>query len=292
MQQHFDHYLQYLTVEKRFSPHTILAYQKDVESFFLFLSNANLTKDFSSVRCSDYVIYLANFRYVPKTIHRKIAALRSFIRFLQKSNLLDHDPTQGLILPKINKKLPVFIPQTQMHTLGAEHKTKIKCTLQEELLVELLYTTGIRSAELIALHIQDFSFSKESLRVRGKGNKTRVIPLLPVILRKMSVYLQERKNYPTTEPFLFLTSKYKPLYPKLLYLIVRKRLIIRGVTLYKKSPHVLRHTFATHLLNNGAKINSIKELLGHSSVNTTQIYTSNSIAELKKIHAQAHPKGS
>ena len=288
-----DEFLKYLQLEKRYSPHTIRAYQVDLSQFQVFLTeayNSTLIKA-DHVMSRSWLVQMLEYGISPRTVHRKITALKTFYKFLLKEEKLQIDPTLKIVLPKMTKKLPHFVEQEQMNVLlddlpfekGYEGS-------RDKLILELFYSTGMRQSELIDVKIDHIDFSSGLIKVIGKRNKERLIPLTNELSQKINAFMNLRNELPNSEsPFLLLTLKGKKLYPSLIYRMVNHYLG-KVTSLDKKSPHVLRHTFATHMLNNGADLNAIKELLGHASLSATQVYTHNSIDKLKKVYKQAHPR--
>ena len=227
-----------------------------------------------------------------RAINRKLSCLKTFFHFLLKRNWVEKNPMLKIIAPKTGKALPVFVREGQLAQLLDEVAYEPGFRgVRDRLLLELLYLTGLRRSELIDLRPESFDFHRMQLKVKGKGGKERIIPILPELARHVQSYLQvRREHFETLPPQLLLTDKGVPMYPKFVYNIV-KRYLSMVTTEEKRSPHVLRHSFATHLSNKGADINAIKELLGHSSLAATQVYTHNAIEKLKEVYKLAHPKG-
>lgn len=288
-------FISYLQTEKRYSKHTITAYKNDLFTFQQFLQKEFSLADISL--CTHHIVrswvaYLMENKKEAKTINRKLSALKSFFNFLIKNNVVQTNPMLKVIAPKIRKRLPTYVPESNMNNLLQKDLFSEDFNgKRDRLILEFLYNTGIRLSELIGIKMQDVDMAESKVKVLGKRNKERIIPFNHYLLEIVKEYTEARnKKFPSTEnEEMLLTSKGSPLYAKFVYRIVNKYLS-EVTTLSKKSPHVIRHTFATHMLNNGADINAIKELLGHSSLAATQVYTHNSIEKLKNIYKQAHPK--
>src|SRR5688572_16286732 len=234
-----------------------------------------------------------NEKITPKSVNRKISTLRSYYKFCLKKQLIKNNPVYGIQGPKTPKRNPVFVPESQMNTLF--DKLQFPDTFEgvrDKMILELFYFTGMRKAELIGLKLNDVDFYQGTVKVLGKRNKERLIPAVPVLLHSIKIYIEERSKQELAKKndLLFFSKKGTAFHPVQVYNIVKKYLSV-VTTVDKKGPHVLRHTFATHMLNNGADINGIKEILGHSSLAATQVYTHNSFEKLKGIHKKAHPKG-
>lgn len=285
-----EEFLQYLLKEKRYSKHTLSGYRGDIEDFQIY-----------SLRYFEEPIEKANHKIIrtwfaqlledglkPRTIHRKASSLKSYYKYLLQKELLELNPMLLVPLPKLDKQLPKFVEESDLRklldTIPFEDSFE---GVRDHLIIELFYQTGIRSSELINLKIEDLDFSLNQLKVCGKRNKERIIPLTNQIIETIKNYLTYRIK--ANDSNIFVTSKAKKLYPKLVYNIVNKNLS-KVTTLSQKSPHVLRHSFATHMLNNGAELNSIKEILGHVNLSATQVYTHNTMEKIKLIYKQAHPR--
>jgi integrase/recombinase XerC len=286
-------FLKYLQYEKRYSQHTLEAYQIDLLQFERYLSEFYETelKEASFSMMRSWLAQMLDYGISSRTVNRKLSSLKSFYKFLRKEGRREDDPTQKLQAPKMPKKLPAFVEEQQMNTLldevefveGYEGE-------RDKLMIELFYSTGMRQAELINLRLKDVDFERSTIKVLGKRNKERLIPLTKELLHKVKAYMKSRAELPIKDTFyLLLTQKGKKLYPSLVYKRVNHYLN-QVTSLEQKSPHVLRHTFATHMLNRGADLNAIKELLGHASLAATQVYTHNTIEQLKKVYNQAHPR--
>lgn len=288
-------FLNYLTFQKRYSRHTIISYENDLTGFFDFVVLQFNSLDLAEISASVVRSWLASLKehkITSKSINRKISTLKSFFKYQLKMNKIEVNPVSAIVSLKISKRLPSFVEQKDIKTLFNyiefpdtwEGKTN-------RLLLMVFYQTGIRLSELINIKESHIDKSKGLIKVLGKGNKERIIPVNNALLKEIDSYISE-KNFSideTQKVFLFINKKGKKLYPKYVYNVVKKYLGDVS-TNERKSPHVLRHSFATHLTNNGADINAIKELLGHASLASTQIYTHNSIDKLKEVHKLAHPK--
>jgi len=291
-----DKFKRYLEFEKRYSTHTLKAYQKDIEQFFSFLKETyaiESAKLISQVIIRSWLISLKEESISTRTINRKISCLKTFFRFLIKEGEIIDNPMLKILSPKTSKKLPIFIEEEKMEMLFDEvdFGEGFEAT-RDRLILDILYSTGIRLSELINLKLEDIDFQKYQIKVLGKRNKERIIPFSKGINNLVLNYITLKNNYFSnriTDSYLFLSKTGKKAYPKLIYRVVNNYLS-KITTLKKLSPHVLRHTFATHMLNNGAELNAIKELLGHANLSATQIYTHNSIEKLKKVYKQAHPR--
>ncbi len=301
MQTDHRHYIQlfisYLKFEKRYSEHTIIAYQNDLTYFWDFLSQTyqiNSPSEVSYQFVRSWLARLKDENISSRSINRKISSLKSFFKYLIKTGALETNPMTKVVSPKANKRLPAFLKESDIEKLQSnkeafegENPWKI---LNAGLLTELFYVTGMRLSELIGLKESQVDFSRRQIKVLGKGNKERIIPLTNETLKSIEAYCAlKRKEFAEFAEELLVTEKGKKLYPKYTYLLINKQLSAIP-TLDKRSPHVLRHSFATHLMNKGADINAVKELLGHSNLAATQIYTHNTIEKLKEVYKKAHPK--
>ncbi len=288
-------FLSYLTFQKRYSRHTIISYENDLTAFFDFISiefNIINLPEISASMIRSWLASLKENKISSKSINRKISTLKSFFKYQLKMNTIEVNPVSSITSLKISKRLPSFIEQKDINTLFSE--VEFLNTWEDKtnrLLLMIFYHTGIRLSELINLKQSHIDKRNSTIKVLGKGNKERVIPVNNILLKEIDNYiLEQKKKIPDIlNDFLLINKKGKKLNPKSVYNIVKKYLA-NVSTNERKSPHILRHSFATHLTNNGADINAIKELLGHASLASTQIYTHNSIDKLKQIHKQAHPK--
>ena len=283
-----EKFLQFLEHEKRYSVHTIKSYSTDLEQFIQFLSSefqVNTVKNVNFQFVRSWIAKLLSNNISPRSVNRKITTLKTYFRFLLQENLIKQSPMQKIISPKTSKRLPVFVEQVKMEQLLNEIDFGEGFLAQRDrLILELFYFTGIRLSELINLKNKDINYSDSTILVLGKRKKERLIPLTSDILSKI-----KKLNASNKSKYLFTTDKGKQISTKQVYRLVNKYLSM-VTTLGKKSPHILRHTFATHMLNNGADINAIKELLGHANLSATQIYTHNTIEKLKTVYKQAHPR--
>jgi len=287
-----EQFKKYLLFEKRYSGHTINAYIKDVSQFNEFCEYNNVL--ISSVKhefLRQWIVQMVELGGMSTTVNRKISSLKTYYKFLLRDGFIEENPTLKLSLIKKQKKLPSFVEEDSMITLLDNiNFTQDYSGIRDKLIISMFYNTGMRRSELINLTTDNIDFYKKTIKVIGKRNKERLIPLSDNLLKSIINYIDIRNNLSqNNNKFLFLTEKGKQLYPKAVYRIVNKYL--NYVTnIDKKSPHVLRHTFATHMLNNGADLNAIKELLGHANLSATQIYTHNTFEKLKKVYKQAHPR--
>ena len=285
-------FLEFLKFEKRSSEHTVKSYQTDLDQFQKYLlaqyeCSAPETASPSILR--SWVVSLMEEGLNPVSINRKIASLRSYYGFLRRKKLIDSDPSKILSALKTRKKLPAFVEEKSMEMLfDTELFSDDFEGLRDRAILEILYGTGIRLTELVNLEIKDIDLIGRTIRVFGKRAKERMVPVSSGLVEIVKKYLEKRSTSENTS-ILILTDSGKPVYPVFVQRTVR-RYLSAVTTLSQKSPHVLRHTYATHLLNRGADLNAIKELLGHANLAATQIYTHNSIEKLKKTHQQAHPK--
>ncbi|MEX6687395.1 tyrosine-type recombinase/integrase [Danxiaibacter flavus] len=286
-------FLQYLQFEKRYSQHTIISYQLDLDQFAAFLVSqfeAPSIKQVSSVMIRSWMGELKEEGLSAKTINRKISTLKSFFKYLQKQGEILQTPLATVITPKISKRLPSFVAEEDIDTLIRYVEFPDTWSGRTDRLILLLfYNTGMRLSELIQLKESQLDPSYSQVKVLGKGNKERIIPVQSELIKELALYTREKPERVEGVTNIFVSERGKPLYPKYVYNLVKKYLGA-VTTIQKKSPHVLRHTFATHLMNNGADLNAVKELLGHSSLAATQVYTHNTIEKLKEAYRKAHPK--
>lgn len=286
-------FLQYLENEKRYSAHTLIGYETDIKQFQSFLKETfDQAEDTSvtSVMVRSWVVNLLEHGLNPRSVNRKLSSLKTYYRFLKKEGAVEINPMTAVVSPKTAKRLPEFVPEGDMQSLlGPEMFEDDFKGYRDKLIMELLYMTGIRKAELISIDVSDVDLQQGVIKVTGKRNKQRIIPIGKRLSETIGKYLHVRDQVTPVDDNLLLTEAGKKLYPKLVYRVVNLYLG-KASSVTKKSPHVLRHTFATHMLNNGADLNAIKELLGHANLSATQVYTHNSIEKLKNVYKQAHPR--
>ncbi len=292
-----DQFLKYLSFEKRYSQNTIIAYSTDLNQFNSYLES-NFETEIINANHKQIRTWLAELidnETTAKSVNRKISCLKAFYKYLLIRNIITQNPMEKVTAPKNPKNLPVFINKDNIGLLLDNRDFASDFFgVRQHFIIELFYVTGIRLSELINLKHSDFDWVNLSVKVTGKRNKERIIPLIPEVKKLYNIYKQKQEDYFSenkikADDFLFTTNKGKKLYPKFVYRIVNSN-IGKVSTSLKKSPHVLRHTFATHMLDEGADLNAIKELLGHASLEATQVYTHNTIEKLKKVYKQAHPR--
>jgi len=286
-------FLNYLSLEKKYSKHTSTAYLNDLNSFQQFCTKEYGDEDIVSIKYAqirNWIVSLVESNISNRTINRKISSLKSFYKFLQKSKHIEVNPLANHKALKVPKK--VQVPFSEKEIIAVlnllEDKNDFE-SLRDKLIVELFYSTGMRRSELIHLKIDDIDFANETVKVLGKRNKERYIPLLQSVQKTLVKYIKFRNDFNTNQSYLFLTKKGKIIYDTLVYRVINNYFSSVSSKV-KKSPHIIRHSFATHLLNEGADLNSVKELLGHSSLASTQVYTHSSLGKLKEVYNQAHPR--
>jgi integrase/recombinase XerC len=293
--QSIQSFLDYLKFEKRYSVHTLISYQTDLDDFIDFLKRqfgGVSLKEVSHNNVRSWLAFQKDKGLTSKSINRKISSLKSFFKFQLRTGAIVSTPMAQVISPKIGKRLPVFVKEedTRKMVEAVSQSTENWKSLNTKMLITIFYTTGMRLSELINLKEKQIDFSNSQIKVLGKGNKERIIPISKGIAENIKMYQElKRKEFEQTDDFLLVTERGKKMYPKYAYLLV-KQVLGDASTLDKKSPHILRHTFATHLMNGGADLNAVKELLGHSSLASTQVYTHNTIEKLKDVYKKAHPK--
>lgn len=287
-------FIDYLLLEKKYSPHTVVAYQNDIKAFQVFLTQEFSDSEVSTANYSQirsWIVQLVDRTISNRTINRKISSLNSYYKFLLKTQSIETNPLMKHKALKVSKKIQIPFSETEVNSVLNSIQTDTFEGLRDKLIVELFYSTGMRRIELAQLQLQDVDLSQGQIKVLGKRNKERFIPLLPSVMDTFESYLSERLKLESIKDpsILFLTKKGTKVYEVLVYRIIT-RYFDSVSSKVKKSPHILRHSFATHLLNNGADLNAVKELLGHSSLAATQVYTHNSVAELKKVYKKSHPR--
>lgn len=287
-------FLDHLRFEKRYSQHTLISYQTDLEQFFAYLTSQFDAPEVPAITAMFIRSWLAEMKeegLESRSLNRKISALKSFFKYQLKNGVISQSPMTTIVSPKLKKRLPSFVEEKDIQTLfdhvpfSDDWKGRT-----ERLVLQLFYSTGMRLSELISLKEGQLDDSLSQVKVLGKGNKERIIPISKELVQQLRAYILDKtEKQEGKEPKLFQTEKGKPLQPKQVYTFVKQHLAT-VTTIQKKSPHILRHSFATHLMNNGADLNAVKELLGHSSLAATQVYTHNTIEKLKEVFKKAHPK--
>ncbi len=290
---HKDLFLEYIEIVKKYSKNTLMSYDCDITQF---IDYCNKTNQSSAIELNHrivrkWIVSLMLKKNSNKTINRKISSLKSYYKFLQKRGIIKTNPINKIVLPKIEKKIPLFIKEKEIENLFIyDIFEKTFEGVRDKLILEILYSTGIRLTELINITNKNIDIKNKTIKVTGKGNKERLIPYPEKLNKTLKEYISFRKQMLLNDNVnLLLTKKSKKVYAKLIHRIVNKYLNYI-TTIEKKSPHILRHTYATHMMNNGADLNAIKELLGHSNLSATQIYTHNTFEKLKKNYKQAHPR--
>jgi integrase/recombinase XerC len=288
-----DSFLEYLLLEKKYSSHTIKAYESDLISLQDFcrlnFDQENISHvNYSQIR--SWIVLLVDHKLSNRSINRKVSSLKSFYKYLQKIKLIDINPLANHKVLKTSKKIQIPFSSSEVNTVlssfSIDHSFEES---RDRLIVELFYSTGMRRVELINLRVNSVNFAEKQIKVIGKRNKERLIPLLPSVIKSLQSYIKNRELINSSDSFLFVTQKGNKVYETLVYRVINNY-FSKVSSKLNTSPHILRHSFATHLLNEGADLNSVKELLGHSSLASTQVYTHNSLEQLKKVYKQAHPR--
>ena len=290
-----ESFISYLSLEKNYSPHTITAYRNDLVEFKNYCRQQFQLEEINQVSYNlirSWIVSLVESGVSNRSVNRKIASLKAYYKFLLRVGILTINPLAKHKALKTSKKIEIPFSEIEMENVISQIPFEDNFEgKRDKLIIELLYTTGIRRAELIGLRVKDVDYQAGTIKVLGKRNKERIIPLLEATKELFLEYNLERSRLKAIEDeaYVFLSGKGNKMYETLVYRIINKYFSLVSAKV-KKSPHILRHTFATHLLNKGADLNSVKELLGHSSLASTQVYTHNGIAELKKVHLAAHPR--
>ena len=287
-----ERFLEYISVERRYSPNTVISYEKDLKDFSKFLLETEAHQDFSKVDkkiIRNFMVELCEHQISKRSINRKLSSLRSFFLFLLKVGEIKSTPLENIQSLKFYAEKQIPFSKEEMDHLEVLDVQPKNGSLLKELIIETLYQTGMRRAELCNLLFENVDFSQKEIKVIGKGNKTRIIPVSDSLLQRFEMYLEERKPLKDNDIYFFVNEKGKKLYDKFVYSAVNSYLsLVTSKT--KKSPHILRHSFATHVLENGAEISKVKKLMGHSSLASTQVYTDANIEQLKKVFNSAHPR--
>ena len=286
-----DKFLDYISVEKRYSQNTLVSYKKDLEDLLLFISETEGTEDLKKVDkkiIRNFIVSLSEKKIQKRSINRKLSSLRSFYLYLLKIGEIQVSPLETIPSLKFYAEKQIPISEEEIENLGEILESESENSL-EKLIIETLYQTGMRKSELCNILLEQVDFSKSEIFVKGKGNKQRVVPISENLLKQMREYTAIRKPNEDSGIYFFVRENGKKLSEKFVYSVVNRYLSL--ITLKKKkSPHILRHSFATHVLNNGAEISKVKKILGHSSLASTQVYTNGNIEQLKRVFNQAHPR--
>lgn len=294
LQTQIHSFIDYLTFEKKYSRHTITSYQNDLSQFIEFINIDSQNSDAKEINYQiirSWISELVENEISAKSINRKLSTLKSFFKYLQRLKMIENNPMSKLSGPKIPKRLPVFVDEHDMEKLFSNIKFEATINgLRDKLILDLLYQTGIRRSEISSLKEIDIDNQNNTIKVLGKRNKERLIPISIDLKRNLNEYISVKQKQNLSDMYLLLNNKGEKMSEQNIYQIVKKYLSLI-TSIHKKSPHILRHTFATHLLNNGADINAVKDLLGHANLSATQVYTHNTIDKLKKSYKQAHPRG-
>ena len=288
-----DKFLEYIQQEKRYSPNTITSYRKDLEDFLSFLMDREGLEELQEAEkkmVRNFIVFLSEKGLTKRSINRKISTLKSFYAFLQRISLISVSPVEGLSTLKFYPEKQIPFSKEEMQELSVILDSG-EVELLDRLIIEVLYQTGMRRAELCNLLLENVHFYRNEITVIGKGNKQRIVPISPVLMQELKVYNDEhRRPNPDINLYFFVTPKGKKITEKFVYLLVTRYLSAVS-SKKKRSPHILRHSFATHILNNGAEISKVKKMMGHASLSSTQVYTNADIEQLKNIFNKTHPRG-
>ena len=288
-----DKFLEYIQQEKRYSPNTITSYRKDLEDFLSFLMDREGLEDLQKAEkkmVRNFIVFLSEKGLTKRSINRKISTLKSFYAFLQRISLINVSPVEGLSTLKFYPEKQIPFSKEEMQDLSVILDSG-EVELLDRLIIEVLYQTGMRRAELCNLLLENVHFYRNEITVIGKGNKQRIVPVSPTLMKELKVYNDEyRKPNSDADLYFFVTPKGKKITEKFVYLLVTRYLSAVS-SKRKRSPHILRHSFATHILNNGAEISKVKKMMGHASLSSTQVYTNADIEQLKNIFNKTHPRG-
>ena len=288
-----DKFLEYIQQEKRYSPNTITSYRKALEDFLSFLMDREGLEELQKAEkkmVRNFIVFLSEKGLTKRSINRKISTLKSFYAFLQRISLIGVSPVEGLSTLKFYPKKQIPFSKEEMQDLSAVLDSG-EVELLDRLIIEVLYQTGMRRVELCNLLLENVHFYRNEITVIGKGNKQRIVPISPILMQELKVYNDEhRRPNPDVDLYFFVTPKGKKITEKFVYLLVTRYLSAVS-SKKKRSPHILRHSFATHILNNGAEISKVKKMMGHASLSSTQVYTNADIEQLKNIFNKTHPRG-
>ena len=288
-----DKFLEYIQQEKRYSPNTITSYRKDLDDFLFFLMDREGMEELQKAEkkmVRNFIVFLSEKGLTKRSINRKISTLKSFYAFLQRISLISVSPVEGLSTLKFYPEKQIPFSKEEMQELSVILDSG-EVELLDRLIIEVLYQTGMRRAELCNLLLENVHFYRNEIIVIGKGNKQRIVPVSPILMKELKVYNDEyRKPNPDVDLYFFVTPKGKKITEKFVYLLVTRYLSAVS-SKKKRSPHILRHSFATHILNNGAEISKVKKMMGHASLSSTQVYTNADIEQLKNILNKTHPRG-
>lgn len=289
---HIEKFTNYLRHEKRYSPHTVISYRNDLTQFHQYLKDTYALENpdlITHFQIRSWMVSMMDGGITPRSVNRKLSSVKSYFKFLMREELMKKDPTLKIEPPKTSKRLPVYVDKKGTEKLLRDIEFEDSFSgKRDKLILEIFYSTGFRLSELINLKVADVDWSRKEIKVLGKGSKHRIVPVSRELLDSISAYMDLKEKEFDSEHLIVTDAGKKP-YPRYVYDIV-KRYLGEVTTVEKKSPHTLRHTFATHLVDNGADLNAVKELLGHASLAATQVYTHNSIEKLKETYKKAHPK--